>query len=378
MSKQKRIAKVIVGLLGCFILLFAVSCSSDDNNDNNNNNNNSDGGTTETLKVAWLYIGPPGDLGWTYAHHQGLLEVKNSMSNIETKYVENVTKENAAAEIEKVIDEGYKLIFTTTFDHGEATIEEAKKHPDVYFEHCSGANTANNVATYFGRMYQARYLTGILAGKMTTSKKIGIPAAMQLPEVVRHVNAIALGARSVDPEITVHVEWVNQWYDPVKSKELTEKLIAAGCDVIMQDTDDTAALLSAKDAGKWAIGYNSDVSKFAQEAVLTSAVWNWGSYYKKRIEAVMNKTWKSEAYWGPMKDGIVSLSNYHSQVTQDAKDAVEAKKNEILDGSWDVFWGPFNKKDGTEWKKAGEKMTDTEMLSMMQFVEGVEGTIDQQ
>lgn len=334
---------------------------------------------TEKMKVAFMYVGPVGDGGYTYAHDQGRKYLAEKMPDVETSIVESVPE---GADSERVLtqlaEQGNKVIFATSFGYMDPTINVAKKYPDVVFMHCSGYKTAENVGTYFGRMYQARYLTGIVAGKTTKSGSIGYVAAMPIPEVVRGINAFTQGVRSVNPNATVKVVWTNSWYDPAAEKEAGKSLLDANCDVISQHIDGPAPQQAAEERGKFGIGYDSDMSKVAPKAVLTSAVWNWGPYYVQAVEAVKSGTWKSSQYWGPMSDGIVELAPYGPMVSDDIKQAVEAAKKKILSGEFDVFTGPVKDQQGEVKVPAGQKMSDQDMLSMDWFVQGVEGTITKQ
>lgn len=330
----------------------------------------------EKLKVAFIYVGPVGDAGWTYAHNEGRKYLEQQLPYVETSYVESV-KEGPDAEriLTELAEKGNKVIFATSFGYMDYVEKVAKKYPDVMFLHCSGFKTAENVGTYFGRIYQGRYLSGIVAGKTTKSNTLGYVAAFPIPEVVRGINAFTLGVRSVNPNAKVKVVWTNTWYDPAGEKEAAKSLLDAGADVIAQHQDTPAPQQAAEERGKFSVSYNSDMSKFAPKAVLTGPVWNWGPYYVKTVEAVKNKTWKSEQYWGPMSEGIVDLAPYGPMVSEDVKKLVEAKKKEILDGKWDVFYGPVKDQAGKERVPAGKDLPDKDKLSFDWFVEGVDGAI---
>lgn len=330
----------------------------------------------EKFKVGFIYVGVPGDAGWTYAHDQARLYLQKEMPDVETVYLEKVS-EGADAErsIEQLAQQGCKLIFTTSFGFGDGTLAVAKKYPDIKFMHCSGVQTAANVGTYFGREYQARYLTGMIAGKMTKTNKVGYVAAFGIPEVVRGIDAFTLGVRSVNPNATVKVAWTSTWGDPVKEKQAAQTVLSEGCDVVTQHQDTPAVQQAAEEAGKYCIGYNSDMRKFAPNTNLTSPVWDWGPYYVKTVKSVMDGTWKSGSYWGGMSDGVIGLAPISDQVPADVKQLVDDKKAEIISGQWDVFTGPIKGQDGSLKVKEGEKLTDAQMLSLDWFVEGVEGSI---
>lgn len=332
---------------------------------------------TEKLKVAFIYVGPVGDAGWTWAHDQGRQHLQKTLNDkVETTFVESVP-EGADSErvIEELVKKGNKVIFATSFGYMDSMLAVAKKYPDVYFYHATGFKTAPNMSTYFGRAYQARYLTGIVAGLQTKKNSIGYVAAFPIPEVVRGINAFTLGVRSVNPSAKVKVVWTNTWYDPAKEKDAAKSLLDVGVDLIAMHQDTPGPLQAAQEKGAFAVGYNSDMSKFAPNAFLTAPVWNWGPYYVRSVESVLNKSFKSEQYWGPMKDGIIDIAPIAAFAHKDAKPKVEEFKKKILDGSWDVFTGPIKDQTGKERVAAGQKMTDEQMLSFDWFVEGVEGSI---
>ena len=330
----------------------------------------------EKFKVAFVYVGPVGDAGWTTSHDAGKKYMLEKLPNVEATIYESVPE---GADSERVItqlaEKGNKVIFTTSFGYMDPTINVAKKYPDVTFMHNSGNKTADNVGTYFGRMYQARYLTGIVAGKTTESNTIGYVAAMPIPEVIRGINAFTQGVRSVNPAAKVKVVWTNTWYDPAQEKDAAKSLLTAGADVIAQHQDTPGPMQAAEEAGKFGIGYNTDMSKMAPKAVLTSAIWNWGPFYTKTVESVINKTWKNDQYWGPISDGIIDLAPYGPMVTEDTKKLVADAKAKLMDKSWDVFTGPIKDQAGAVKVPAGQVMSDKDMLSFDWFVEGVDGKI---
>lgn len=333
----------------------------------------------EKLKVAFVYVGPVGDAGWTYSHDQGRKYLLGKMPDLATTIIESVP-EGADAErvITQLAEQGNKIIFTTSFGYMDPTINVAKKYPGVTFMHCSGFKTAANVGTYFGRIYQARYLSGIVAGKQTTANTIGYVAAFPIPEVIRGINAFTQGVRSVNPQAKVKVVWTNTWYDPAKEKQAALTLLDAGADVIAQHQDTPGPMQAAQEKGKFGIGYNTDMSKMAPKAVLTSAIWNWGPYYVKVVDSVQKGTWKSEQYWGPMSDGVVTLAPFGPMVSDETKKLVDGAKQKILSNQWDVFYGPVKDQSGQVKIAAGQKMSDADMLSFNWFVEGVDGTIPKQ
>ena len=331
----------------------------------------------EKLKVAFVYVAPIGDLGWTWAHEQGRLMVEKTFGDrVETTYIENVPEgPDAERVIRDFAEKGYDVIFTTSFGFMDPTITVAAEYPDKFFMHCSGYKTAENSATYFGRMYQPRYLSGLVAGKMTKSNIIGYVAAYPIPEVVRGINAFTLGVRDANPEAEVRVVWTNTWFDPVLEKEAAEGLLDLGADIIAQHQDTTEPQKAAKDRGVLSIGYDSDMAQFVGDTVLTSPVWNWGVYYVEQVGKVLDGTWKTHQYWGSMADGITGLAPLSPRVPADVAALVEEKKQAILSGEWDVFCGPINSQDGKLAIAPGQCMSDGDMLSMSWFVEGVVGEV---
>jgi len=331
----------------------------------------------EKFRIAFIYIGPPGDLGWTYEHERGRkMMQKNLGDRVESTYIENVPEgPDAARVIRQYAQQGYDMIFATSFGYMDAMYEVAQEFSDIYFEHCSGYKTAENMSTYFGRIYQPRYLSGLVAGKMTKKNLIGYVAAFPIPEVIRGINAFTLGVREVNPSAEVRVVWTSTWYDPVKEREAAVALLDQGADIIAQHQDTTEPQKAAQERGVLSIGYDSDMRSFVGDSVLASPVWNWGTYYTRTVQEVLNGNWRTHQYWGGLKDGIVILSELSPEVPANVKATVEAEKEKILSGSWDVFCGPIKDQKGKIVVPAGECMSDGDMLNMNFFVEGVMGTI---
>lgn len=330
----------------------------------------------EPFKVAFIYVGPVGDAGWSYAHDQGKKYMEKELPNVETTIVESVP-EGADAErvLTQLAEQGNKVIFATSFGYMDYVMKVAEKYPDVVFMHATGYQTAPNAGNYFGRAYQARYLTGLVAGKMTKSNKIGYVAAHPIPEVIRGINAFTVGVREANPDAVVKVVWTNTWYDPAAEKEAGLAVIEAGADVVAQHQDTPGPQQAAEEKGVLGIGYNTDMRSFAPKANLTSPVWNWGPYYTKVVKDVMEGTWQTESYWGGIKDGIIDIGPYGPMVTDQVKQLVDERRQLIVDEEWDVFWGPVKDQSGQVKVPEGSKMTDEEMLSFDWFVEGVDGTI---
>lgn len=330
----------------------------------------------DKMKVAFIYIGPTGDFGFSYSHDQGRKYLEQQLDYVQTTAVESVPEgPDVARVLTELAEKGNKVIFATSFGYMDDVINVAQKYPNVVFMHCSGYKTAANAGTYFGRIYQGRYLSGIVAGKMTKSNVIGYVAAFPIPEVVRGINAFTLGVRSVNPNAVVKVTWTNDWVDSAKAKDAAKSLLEQKADVIAQHQDSPGPIQAAEEKGVYSVGYHSDMSQFAPKGYLTAPVWNWGPYYVKTVKAVKEGTWKNEQYWGSMSENIVNIGPYGPAVPEDVKKLVDAKKQEIVSGQWDVFTGPIKDQKGQVKVQAGQKMTDPEMLSFDWFVQGVEGTI---
>ncbi|MYM69300.1 BMP family ABC transporter substrate-binding protein [Pseudoduganella sp. FT55W] len=331
----------------------------------------------DPLKIGFVYVGPVGDAGWTYAHDQARLALEKELgAQVKTSYVENVP-EGADAErvIRKLVAEGNKLIFTTSFGYMNATEKVAKTTPGVTFLHATGFKSGKNYGTYESRLYEGAYLNGILAGKMTKSNTLGFIASFPVPEVIRNINAYTLGAQSVNPKIKTKVIWVNSWYDPAKERQAAETLVAQGADVMAQNTDSPATLQVAQEKGVYAFGWDSDMVKFAPKAHLTAATNDWSGYYISTAKAVLAGSWKTGAYRGGLKEGMVKMSKLNAVVPADAAKIFEEKKAAMTAGTFDPFTGPIKDQSGAIKVAAGVKMPEKDLLSINFYVQGVEGTI---
>ena len=333
----------------------------------------------EPLKVAFVYVGSITDGGWTEAHDQGRQEV-DALPNVETAYQENVPDNPADSErvIRDFAQKGYDLIFTTSFGFMDATINVAEDFPETIFIHISGYRTAPNVGTAFGKQEEPRYVAGMISGEMTQSNIIGYVAAFPIPEVIRGINAFALGVQAVNPDATIRVVWTNTWLDAPKERAAAEALLDGGADVIAQHQDTPAPQQAAQERGVYGVGNDLDMSPAAPEAVLTTPVWRWGVYYTDVVKRVQAGTWESEQYWGGWKDGIVDLAPIGPMVPDDVRAMAEAEAAKFKSGEktlTTVFTGPIRDQSGAEKVPAGTALTDQEILTMDWFVAGVEGEI---
>jgi basic membrane protein A len=329
------------------------------------------------LKVAFAYVGPVGDAGWTYAHDRGRKAVEAEYgSKVQTSFVENVP-EGADAErvIRDMVSQGNTLIFGTTFGYMEPMLKVASDFKNVKFEHATGYKMGENMRTYDSRTYEGAYLAGVVAGGMTKTNTLGVVGSIPIPEVIRNIDSFTLGAQSMNPKVKTKVVWVNKWFDPPKEGEAAQALIDQGADVLMQNTDSSAVLQTADKAGKFAFGWDSDMSKFGPKAHLASAIINWGPYYKKAVKDVMDGTWKSEGTWWGVKDGSIDLVSLSDKVTPEVKAKVDQVKAGLKDGSFVIWKGKITDQADKELVKAGESADDKFLRGINFYVKGVEGQV---
>src|SRR5262245_27470919 len=286
-------------------------------------------------KISFVYVGPIGDHGWSYQHHQGLEAIKREFGDkVETSFVENVPE---GPDAERVIDQlaatGSDIIFTTSFGFMNPTVKVAARYPNVKFEHATGFKQAANVATYDARFYEGRHVIGVIAGKMTKTNVIGYIGPYPIPEVVMGINSAYLAAKSVNPNVTFKVVWVSSWFDPGKEAAAAKALVDQGADILMQHTDSPAAVKYAEEKGIYAFGQASDMEKFGPNAQLTAIVDNWNPYYLKRVQQVLDGTWKSGAVWGGMKDGTVVMAPWSKKIPPDVVALAEKAQERMKAGT---------------------------------------------
>lgn len=334
-------------------------------------------GFAKDMKVGFVYVSPVGDAGYSYAHDLGRQAVAG-MDGVKTSYVESVAEgPDSERVIQKMARSGYDVIFATSYGYMDPMLKVAKKFPDTVFMHCSGFKSAPNMANYFGRIYQARYLSGMVAGEMTESDVLGYVAAFPIPEVIRGINAFTLGARAVNPDVQVRVVWTKTWYDPALEKDAAISLLDVGADIIAQHQDSPGPQEAAQERGVYSVGYNSNMAPFAPKAHLTGAIWNWAPLYVETVKEVKDGTWKgNQSLWWGMEKGIVDLAPYGDMVPEEVRKQVDAKKEEIKNGTFKVFAGPIKNQKGEVVIPEGQSATDEQMLGMTWFVEGVIGTTE--
>ena len=372
MTRRRR-----AGIVLAAAAALVAACSSNTAGSGGNATGGTSGtGTTSKMKVAFVYVGPVGDAGWTKKHDDGRKELEAAMGDkVQTTFLESVPEgAESEATFERLAREGNKIIFATSFGYMDQMLAVAAKYPDVVFMHATGYKTAANMGTYFGAAEEARYLSGMAAGSMTKSNKLGYVAAFPIPEVIRGINAFTLGAQKVNPNVTVDVVWTSTWFNPTTEKEAAQSLLNKGIDVIGQHQDTPGPGEAAEAAGaKW-VGYNDDMSRFAPKAWLTAPTWDWGPFYIKTAKDVMAGTWKSEQYYGTMADGLVKLAPVSDSVPADIRAAIADTQKQIISGEFAPFTGPISKQDGSSAYAAGAKATLAELLKMDYFVKGVNGS----
>ncbi len=331
--------------------------------------------TKKNIRVGFIYIGSANDGGWSYSHDQGRLYLERKLG-VQTVYKELVPEGEGVNQVmEDMIKEGVNVIFATSFGYMDHVEKMAREYPEIIFFHCSGNKTGENLSSYFGRIEEPRYLSGIVAGMKTKSNTIGYVAAYEIPEVIRGINAFTRGVRSVNPEAKVVVKWTHTWDDREKGGKAAEELINLGADIIAQHQDSDEPQKAAEKRGVWSIGYHAGMKDKAPKAYLTAPVWNWGPYYESQVKAIMDGTWKPSNYLGGMNEKIVQLDACTELVPQEAKEKAAEAEARIKNGTLSIFSGPIKDQNGKVKVQAGETLTDKELNGMFWFVEGVEGKI---
>ncbi len=331
------------------------------------------------LKVGFVYVGPPGDFGWTYQHDQGRKAVERAFGDrVETTFAENVPE---GADAERVMTQmalsGHDMIFATSFGYMDPVINVAAKFPDVKFEHATGYRRAENVSTYSARFYEGRTVIGHIAGKMTKTNVVGYIASYPIPEVVRGINAAYLSAKAANPDVEFKIVWVFTWFDPAKEADAANALIDQGADVIMAHTDSPSPLTVAEERGVYAFGQASDMLQFGPNARLGSIIDDWDPYYIARVQAALDGTWESTDTWDGLAPGMAALGGFSDKIPMSVRAEAMALAIGISGGRIHSFTGPINRQDGTPWLAAGEIADDGTLLGMNFYVEGIEGDIPQ-
>jgi basic membrane protein A len=331
----------------------------------------------EPLKIAFAYVGPVGDGGWSFAHDNGRKAVEKEFGDkVVTKFVESVP-ESADAErvIRDLAGEGNKLIFGTTFGYMESMLKVAADNKGIKFEHATGYKTAENMRTYDSRTYEGAYMAGVIAGKMTKSNTLGVVGSVPIPEVVRNINSFTLGAQSSNPKIKTKVVWVNEWFNPGKETEAATSLINGGADVLFQNTDSPAVLKTAQEKGKRAFGWDSDMTAYGPKAHLGSAVINWGPYYIKATRDALEGKWTTGQSWWGVKEGAIDMVSIAEDVPAETKKRIDEIKAGLKDGSFAIWKGPIMDNTGKELLGKDVLADDKFLGGLKTYVKGVEGKV---
>jgi simple sugar transport system substrate-binding protein len=332
----------------------------------------------EPLKIAFAYVGPVGDGGWTFAHDNGRKAVEKEFGDkVVTSFVEKVP-ESADAErvFRDLVGQGNKLIFGTTFGYMEPMLKIAPDAKDVKFEHATGYKQAENLRTYDSRTYEGAYMAGLIAGAMTKTNTLGVVGSIPIPEVIRNINSFTMGAQSVNPKVKTKVVWVGEWFNPPKETDAATSLINGGADVLMQNTDSSAVLQTAEAKGKRAFGWDSDMTAYGPKAHLGSAIINWGPYYIKATKEALEGKWSgnSASWWG-VKEGAIDMVSVAADVPEDTKKKIDEIRSGLKAGTFSIWKGPIVGQDGKEVLKKDEVADDKFLGGVMFYVKGVEGKI---
>ncbi|SDX15504.1 BMP family ABC transporter substrate-binding protein [Roseicitreum antarcticum] len=328
----------------------------------------------DPLKIGFVYSSLIGDAGWTYQHDLGRLMLEETFGDqIETAYVESI---DGGADAERVVrqfaSQGYGLIFGTSFNHMNPVARVAAQFPDIAFEHATGYTQDTNLAIYHTRAYESRYLVGMVAGMMGDS--MGVVASYPIPEVLRGINAMTLGALSVNPEFSTKVVWISSWFDPGLERTAADALLDQGVDVLAHFTDSPAVVQAAEDREKYVVALG-DMAQYGENSHLTALVYNWAPYYVDRVQKVLDGTWETANTWEGISADMMTIAPYNDAVPQEVRDVVDAKMEEMRAGTFHPFQGPLLAQDGTVKVAEGELPDDGMLLSMDFYVGGVEGSL---
>ena len=330
-------------------------------------------------KVAFLYISPVGESGWTYEHERGRRMAEAAHGDrVQLDYFENVADDaTSAAKMRELVADGYDMIVATSYGYMNSAVQVAFENPDLKIEHATGFVRTNNMSTYNARFYEGRVSQGILAGHMTKTNKVGYIAGPAIPEVIRGINAAFLAARSVNPDIEFEVVWANGWFNPPLEERLARELVANGADILMQHTDTEMPVEVAEELGVFAFGQASDMRKYGNDAHLSATINHWGPYYVSRIGAFLDGTWESQDVWGGLSAEMIEIAPYSDLIPLRYQQQAADITSRINEGRAHPFTGPIRRQDGSGWLASGETATDTDLLTMNFFVEGIKGSIPQ-
>lgn len=374
--RKKRIWKKAAMLLSATLLLTGCGAGKSGTPDDYATNKgyeedttqkgSSDGIAKEDIKVGVLYLSDPSEgSGYSYTHDLGVKGMQENLllsdDQIERKIVDDSDEKATEKAIEECVADGCNIIFSTSWGYMQVTADMAEKYPDVYFSHGTGCmSNGKNFNNYFGRIYQARYLSGIVAGMNTKDNKIGYVAAQDSSnsEVTGGIDAFAIGVESVNPKAKIYVDVTNSWYDEKKEKKASERLLNMGCDVMTQHCDTPYPQTLAQEKGVYGIGYNSDMSKETPDSCLTSVIWNWSAYYTSAVKSIIDGTWDGSNYYGGMAEGLVSITDLASFAAEGTQQKVDEATAEILSGDNNVFDGVLVTNTGKKIGKKGKTLDD--------------------
>jgi len=328
----------------------------------------------EPVKVAFVYVGPKDDGGWSQQHHLMALEMAEHFGEqVEFSYLESVPEAESERVFTQLALAGNDIIFATSFGYMDPMLAAAEKFPDVKFEHATGYKTAENMANYAARFYEGRAIMGHIAGRMTETDKIGYIASFPVPEVLRGMSSAYLHAKKANPDVEMTVVWLGTWFDPPREADATQAMIDQGVDVILAHTDSTAPLQTMEASGEqvWGFGQAADMIQFAPEPRLSSIIDDWAPYYIERVQAVIDGTWESGATWHGISDGMVGIGEFSEALPEEVRAEAQALMESIVSGEYHPFTGPINKQDGSVWLAEGEVADDGALLGMDFVVEGL-------
>lgn len=329
------------------------------------------------MKVAFVYVGPAAGAGWSFAHDQGRRAMEAALAGkVKSTFVENVPEgPDAEPVIRQLAADGNRLIFTTSSGYMSATEKVAAAFPRVIFENANGYKKAANMGNYETRMYEGAYLLGVVAGRMTRTNVVGMVGSVPVPDVIRNINAFALGAQSVNRKIRTKVAWVGAWHDPAREGQAAESLIAQGADILSQTTESPAPLQVAQRRGKFGFGWNADMARFAPKAQLVACTTHWDEYYADTARAVLNGAWKPREFKGGLKGEMIRFTSLNWAAPADLTALLDERRKQILSYAVRPFAGPLRDQDGHVRVSIGANMPARELIGLNWFVQGVEGTI---
>lgn len=370
--------RIFVLFLMVAVLLSAIGCTPTPTVPNSSDETNGDVVASEKIRVAFLYDTPVGDSGWITGHDKARKEI-DLLPNVETTYVDNIAESDGWSYMNNFAREGYDVVFSCSFGYMDDCLDAAQKNPETNFMHCAGYKTAENMGNYFGRNYEGAYLAGMACASVTKSNVLGYVAPHPIAEVIRNINAFAIGAKEVNPEAKVKIVWINTWYDPTKASDAAESLIAAGADALFHYENSAAVVQTAARHGVYAAGQHSDTSSYAPEACLTSSVWNWEVLYSYVVEKIENGTWESESIWWGMKEGLVDIAELSNVVPEVSAKKIMETRDRLKQGdeTADPFYGEVVDQSGRVRIPDGVVATFDEIMSMDYLVDNVQGEIPQ-